>query len=592
MPGEEVQLPILPRSNLKVRRSETGIERMVLGNFAVFIATSRPAFWKVLLITGGAMVVQGLLKRVNRWIALHVLPSWDVFSNRPRIHLALAFLAKPVIRYRKISMMSMGEAIVSAVVGILLFPSVSHALFIPGHAALATPILISLALGYWFTEVVILLTPGPHLAKDWSIFLAHLKAMREFSRKKFGFMPIFFSIAVPLGLVAQQWSLVPLRASEAFQGIIYYVLPVILVTFVVQSAAMVFNDPHKKVNLMAGELPPEIQELVDFRLLPREIWKLLWAGAVYAPIVEEVRFRLIGFRGLEWIFNHALGTQVFSWVLPVIHVNIGLGLPAGMFLALLISSAAFGAVHRTNPIGASFAQFATGIVLGLAYYHSGTLLVPVLMHMMLNGKLLSLMAVGQLFRSSDLGKTGDKGEFVSQYSEGYGVHFVAPIYRGGKPTKKDVMLTLDLPKPAVRPEAPWRTWYFQVLPEDLTHQRKGNSELYVLDMESGRVRSMDDTLWAQRQRGELLLLGGLPNEDMLSDSRDFFEETSHDVETAVDRDLLTPNHFVGFIVPSKYSRSAIPGGGNPSRLSGINPFRLFRRSQTPAAPEKLERQAA
>src|SRR5262249_1100378 len=157
------------------------------------------------------------------------------------------------------------------------------------------------------------------------------------------------------------------------------------------------------------------------------------------------------------------------------------------FLALLISSGAFGAVHRGNPIGASFAQFAMGVVLGLAYYQSGTLLLPILIHMLLNGNSLSLLAIMNLLKSLNPGKIKEKWEFVSKYGEGYGVHFGAPVFRRGKPSNTGVAITLDLPKPAVRPDAPWRTWYFQILPEDLTHQRHGNRDLYVLDMESGRV---------------------------------------------------------------------------------------------------------
>ena len=118
--------------------------------------------------------------------------------------------------------------------------------------------------------------------------------------------------------------------------------------------------------LVAFGHPPSLQEIAVFMTAPHNPWVLTYSfflTLVLAPVFEEVLFR--------------------GFILPLFARGIGIG------PAVLLTSAIFAALHGDLSYFAPLFVLAVGF--SLAYIYSGSLLVPIAMHALLNGVNLVLL---------------------------------------------------------------------------------------------------------------------------------------------------------------------------------------------------------
>lgn len=92
-------------------------------------------------------------------------------------------------------------------------------------------------------------------------------------------------------------------------------------------------------------------------------------AAVLAPVGEELMFRGVLQTGLKKVMPCRPGWLIHRW------------------LAILVTAALFGAMHSGTPQYVP-ALIALGLILGFLYERTGSLLVPILLHMLFNGRSL------------------------------------------------------------------------------------------------------------------------------------------------------------------------------------------------------------
>ena len=148
-----------------------------------------------------------------------------------------------------------------------------------------------------------------------------------------------------------------------------WVFPLIAIAlgaiFITMATLAAANESWFYWYLRQAEYMELYMELVSESMIPYTI--TIIAMVVVGPVVEEYLFR---------------GLLLSSW-----------GIKWGATRAILLSSFLFGILHM-DPIGA----FIFGVVLSLIYYHTGSLLLVILIHILNNALVVVLMQLPELIR--------------------------------------------------------------------------------------------------------------------------------------------------------------------------------------------------
>lgn len=131
------------------------------------------------------------------------------------------------------------------------------------------------------------------------------------------------------------------------------------------------------IHLFQRLLGYDDEEGWDYRILSA------LAAVFIAPIAEEVLFRWVFFNLSNWWWTSFLGfTQPFTYVLPLFGYTIGWGVPLGLLLAISANADGF---YKAHGGGKWFHHWIMGVIASYAYFASGTLLVPIAIHLIWNG---------------------------------------------------------------------------------------------------------------------------------------------------------------------------------------------------------------
>jgi membrane protease YdiL (CAAX protease family) len=116
--------------------------------------------------------------------------------------------------------------------------------------------------------------------------------------------------------------------------------------------------------------------------LPGSLHVIAMIGAfIFAPVGEEIFFRGIIQTGLHRLWLPRWGSMRHRWIAIVL-------------TALLFGLMHFSVYHHIP------ALIALGIILGYVYERTGSLLVPIMLHMLFNGKTLLWFQLGLSYQQS------------------------------------------------------------------------------------------------------------------------------------------------------------------------------------------------
>ncbi|MFC1599217.1 carboxylating nicotinate-nucleotide diphosphorylase, partial [Candidatus Omnitrophota bacterium] len=115
----------------------------------------------------------------------------------------------------------------------------------------------------------------------------------------------------------------------------------------------------------------------------RERLKRAVVATFVAPVSEEVLFRALFLNASLALWVGVFGfTEPFNFTLPILGINIGFGLPLGVFIAIIGNADGF---FRAHGRGKWFHHWLMGAVASYAYLATGSLLVPIIIHFLWNG---------------------------------------------------------------------------------------------------------------------------------------------------------------------------------------------------------------